>query len=876
MATNTTQYNFQKPEVGGDSDNWGDMLNGNWDTTDSLLRGATALTRIGIGATNTTIPLVCNAASASDITATFSGMVGIGETSPDTELHISAAFPKILMQDTDGTSQYGEFYHSNGTTAISARDNTTNGSISFQRYDGTTATTSMRIDTSGNVGIGTTSPEAKLEVDGAKNDNLLILEGAADNFEFHVTSGDAATANSSLYRLALERNGTDNGFIDFYRGNDGTDGYLTFGSSNTERMRINSAGNVGIGTASPAYELDVTGSAQLTGGDLILRGDSTNADTQSIRFENVANDDRSAYIRADYEANSSGNGIGLAFGTNDSGQDGQTRMVLTRIGKVGIGTTSPSTDLHIKNTSAAQLLIESGETATGFLLFGDASDLNIGSVSYDHSDNSMRFETDDTERMRIDSSGNVGIGTTSPSAQLHVKNNDAGFEVDVDNQVGDGVRLLAYDRNTSTDRNMQYRANKHLFSIGSSEKMRIDSSGKVGIGATSPSELLHVTGASTAKVQISSTSTTGISGIHFGDPDDVNSGRVQYEHNTDHMGLYTNNTEKVRINSSGNVGIGTTSPKQLLTIGNHSDVTTAGNLGVRTNSSGHAITILEDGSAGAGTDESWQLGVSSSGDLGFFDSQQTTAKVTFADASGNVGIGGGTISSKLFVNTDTVGDSYFKGGADNSRQLDFSTFATASPNAGHKIDATSVNGVIALATGSTERMRIDSSGNVLVGTTDSNVSNNSGTANSGINLLATGQIFAAYGGNTANFNRLGSDGSILNFDKDGSTVGSISVTSSATAYNTSSDERLKENIQDADDAGSKIDAIQIRQFDWIADGSHQDYGVIAQELVTVAPKAVHQPEDSEDMMGVDYSKLVPMLIKEIQTLRNRVAQLENN
>jgi len=91
---------------------------------------------------------------------------------------------------------------------------------------------------------------------------------------------------------------------------------------------------------------------------------------------------------------------------------------------------------------------------------------------------------------------------------------------------------------------------------------------------------------------------------------------------------------------------------------------------------------------------------------------------------------------------------------------------------------------------------------------------------------------------------------------------------------TPSDQRLKENIADADDAGSKVDAIQVRKFDWKADGSHQDYGMIAQELQTVAPEAVSGDADSEDMMGVDYSKLVPMLIKEIQSLRNRVAQLE--
>jgi hypothetical protein len=105
-------------------------------------------------------------------------------------------------------------------------------------------------------------------------------------------------------------------------------------------------------------------------------------------------------------------------------------------------------------------------------------------------------------------------------------------------------------------------------------------------------------------------------------------------------------------------------------------------------------------------------------------------------------------------------------------------------------------------------------------------------------------------------------------------VGTISTNGSATSYNTSSDQRLKENIADADDAGSKVDAIQVRKFDWKADGSHQDYGMIAQELLEVAPEAVSVPEDSEEMMGVDYSKLVPMLIKEIQSLRNRVAQLE--
>ena len=173
--------------------------------------------------------------------------------------------------------------------------------------------------------------------------------------------------------------------------------------------------------------------------------------------------------------------------------------------------------------------------------------------------------------------------------------------------------------------------------------------------------------------------------------------------------------------------------------------------------------------------------------------------------------------------------------------------------------------------GNAERMRITSAGNVMVGKTSS------GTTVDGVELIPQGAIYAVRTSNvTGVFNRQSTDGHLLHFRKNNSTVGSISVTGSATTYNTSSDQRLKENIADADDAGSKVDAIQVRKFDWIADGSHQDYGMIAQELQGVAPEAVSTPEDPEEMMGVDYSKLVPMLVKEIQSLRARVANLENN
>ena len=180
-----------------------------------------------------------------------------------------------------------------------------------------------------------------------------------------------------------------------------------------------------------------------------------------------------------------------------------------------------------------------------------------------------------------------------------------------------------------------------------------------------------------------------------------------------------------------------------------------------------------------------------------------------------------------------------------------------------------------------EIMRLEG-GNLLVGTTTT------GSYTDGkLSVFGDGSVPAATfknAGNTgqfcANFWNAAGSGTrtLINFTTNASpsVVGSISTNGSTTAYNTSSDYRLKENIADADDAGSKVDAIQVRKFDWIADGAHQDYGMVAQELQTVAPEAVSAPEDPEEMMGVDYSKLVPMLVKEIQSLRARVQQLENN
>jgi len=159
-----------------------------------------------------------------------------------------------------------------------------------------------------------------------------------------------------------------------------------------------------------------------------------------------------------------------------------------------------------------------------------------------------------------------------------------------------------------------------------------------------------------------------------------------------------------------------------------------------------------------------------------------------------------------------------------------------------------------------ERARIDSSGRLLVGTTTQRgrfTSEQDGSVN-----------------DCAGFNNTGSgtgSQSVASFYRGGTFTGNIANTNATTSYNITSDQRLKQNIQDADSASNLIDALQVRKFDWKSDNAHQRYGFIAQELITVAPEAVYQPEDTEKMMAVDYSKLVPMLVKEIQSLRQRLS-----
>lgn len=108
-------------------------------------------------------------------------------------------------------------------------------------------------------------------------------------------------------------------------------------------------------------------------------------------------------------------------------------------------------------------------------------------------------------------------------------------------------------------------------------------------------------------------------------------------------------------------------------------------------------------------------------------------------------------------------------------------------------------------------------------------------------------------------------------------TGSISTNGTTTSFNTSSDARLKENIADASDAGAIIDALRVRSWVWKSNGAPQAFGFVAQEEFAIYPDAVMAGDTGEEIKqqwGRDDSKLVPLLVKEIQSLRLRLAALE--
>jgi len=514
--------------------------------------------------------------------------------------------------------------------------------------------------------------------------------------------------------------------------------------------------------------------------------------------------------------------------------DGAQRLTVLNGGNVGIGTDSPNRVLHVEGTVSTfgdtrSVLQISDDTAMaagvgGGLLFtgkaitgqGDSNTVFAGihgekeNATSTNTAGAMVFSTrtsgsNPAERMRIDSSGNVGIGVTPEAwnaafpAVLQV-----GTAAALTTSGGDNARLFGnvwydgtnYKRITSGYAHQyEQTGGTHRWYIGTggsaaadstftwSESMRIDSSGNVGIGTDAPAAELHVDGKILTAGGSESSPALQLN--------DVNSGLFSAGGNT--IAFSTDGTERMRIDSSGNVGIGTDSLTGVLTsykstngdpVLGHFYNDNAGtateatvyvtnsstiNDGLFLQTTGTAFTtvggFVQDAAVlGSGTGASGGLSIMTraNADMRFYTNGHTNERMRI-DSSGNVGIGGITPTGLL-----TLGTGSFSAAAANTSAL--YTSATAGLVA-------VADGLLLVDRAGADVFKVDTSGNLLVGKT------NTGLANDGHVLEENGTAYhTRASANLLVLNRTTTDGSMIDFRKDGASVGSIGSSLGAYPY----------------------------------------------------------------------------------------------
>ena len=614
---------------------------------------------------------------------TSAGNVGIGTSAPATKLDIAGALrftPNTA--DTNYSADIFANYNSEHPFQINVKNNGSSAEY-LGVYAGSGGSNNRVVFPTGNVGIGTSSPAAKLNV---------AVDSA--NAEIQIT-----TTTSGNARFGMDINGVVYNWIQ----TDRSTSALQFAVGNTERLRITSAGDVGIGTTAPTSKLFVAdpGTTLPTGitagtGFSVARADGLIglsigylASNQSsyLQAKNFTNTDMLPLL-----LNPSGGNVGIGTSSPLTKLDIDVAAVTpssTSYHGIVVGPNSGSTSVgqgvgigfRIRNTVGGSL----GDNSFGAAVYGIQTDsaANTGGLAFYTRPNANSFP----ERMRIDSAGNVGIGTTAPSTSmgpgLHIVTT-SGNSLILEKSNGAAIQFRSGTDVIRATISGINGADGLTFHTGAAqtERMRIDSSGNVGIGITSPEARLHIQGTSTAGAvtNISSFSglridgslaNTSVTGITYQDGGGGGAGigfargsayQTEILFYTNPAGTTTAGamTERMRITSAGDVGIGTSSPGAKLHVAGDAILN---DLQINTViGGGPSSTFTFQSNNASGVNDGFVFNSGrGGGSYGFFDiRQQGTTKVhiglslldpdTYFNINGNFGIGTITPTEKLEVN----------------------------------------------------------------------------------------------------------------------------------------------------------------------------------------------------------------------------------
>ena len=780
--------------------------------------------------------------------------VGIGTNSPSKPLHVYHATTDYVALFQSGDNQGGislkdatssaAIKTQNGTLQLIADStNDVSSSAIIFRMDSLNSGEIARFDVNGSLGIGTTGPSRKLHI---KDNGQIKLENTGTSawagLDIHTSVG---TNNYDMYMGMLDSNGRF--FIDV--------------DSNGEDLSILQNGNVGIGTTSPKTNLEVIGG-------LNVSTNTTSATTTTMRIGSYGASSQTYY------------GAKIVAHTNF--------------------TSTANTDLSF--------------------------DLgNLGEV--------MRLHSNGSETR-------VGIKTTAPNGQLHIGDSNAeGSSANPAIQVGGAgtYRLGLYTdseggiiQNLNGDNGLQFRVKT------AGEAMRIaGGTGDVLVGSSTNLNVLS----GTPKIQVGDGSghssiqwysgTSSVAGLYFGDASSGGgrySGYIEYRHNSNSMAFRTNDSDRISINSDGTLFLGSTGNGYF-----RGGVENSFSSGWNANSDTHSTWINFEGYQG-GTTKFRDLSIGngkqsaiakfdgSSGQFGLGTTAPTGQRLCIggystnnsmteanawlvAEAVGGDGIAIGSIASSPY--TTWIQSGYLNTmGTSNHYPIALNPHGgnvgikNSSPTALLHLGANSVSGALGFGlqndsrfytintdgghltfkdeSAGSERMRLDSTGRLLIGTTSSAVNdtgiklNHNGTAVFSCNLTSANENFIFNNNNNTGTNY------VIDFRQNNSTKGSINVGGSSVAFNTSSDYRLKQNEIAVWDGTTILKQLTPYKFNWKADPTGEAVqGFFAHEVAEVVPTAVHGEKDGEKMQGIDHSKLVPLLVKTIQELEARITELES-